>query len=106
MRICNHSFSYSFEKLGEYPQVQIKRRIAVTNDINRGEIPMGWAICKVNLYLHQARPTNFLEQLMLKHSNPLNFIMTVGALTSFMYGLWVHDWCLILGSAGFHFSWP
>ncbi|NBR05875.1 MAG: hypothetical protein EBT92_08900 [Planctomycetes bacterium] len=67
---------------------------------------MGWATYKINLYKQQIKQTNYLEQLMLKHNNPLHFIITVGALTSITYGLWIHDWYVILGSAGFHFSWP
>ena len=72
----------------------------------KGDNYMGWATYKINLYHQQTRQTNCLEQLMLKHNSLRHFIITVSALTSITYGLWIQDWCLILGSAGFHFSWP
>lgn len=78
---------------------------SLIKDIFKGEIYMGWAIYRSNLY-QKTKQTNCLEQLILKHNSLRNFIITACALTSITYGLWMQDWCLILGSAGFHISWP
>ena len=71
----------------------------------KGENYMGWTTYKINMF-QQTEQTNCLEQLMLKHNSLRHFIITVSALTIITYGMWMQDWCLILGSAGIHFSWP
>jgi hypothetical protein len=59
---------------------------------------MGWAENKVEEY-HHGKPAGWLERRMLEHANPVNFAVALITTVGLVYGVWMHDWIWIIGSA-------
>jgi hypothetical protein len=62
------------------------------------ETLMGWSENRIEQYRQGQRAT-WLERRMLEHANPVHYPMALAATTGFVYGLWIHDWLWIIGSA-------
>lgn len=57
----------------------------------------GWANQRVEQYRLGQKPT-LLELYMLDHANPTHFAMVLIAMALAVWGLWTHNWLLILAN--------
>lgn len=62
---------------------------------------MGWAEKKIEEY-KKGKKATWIEKIMLEHANPVHFVLCIIGAIIAIYGLWTHDWLLII--AGFLFG--
>jgi len=56
---------------------------------------MGWAEKRIEQY-NQGQKANWLERRSLEHANPVHLVLAVIGAIAIVYGLWVHNWLLIV----------
>jgi hypothetical protein len=56
---------------------------------------MGWAEIRIKQY-NQGEKATWWERRLLEHANPVNFAVHILAAILFIYGLWLHNWLLII----------
>ena len=56
---------------------------------------MSWAEWKIQQY-NQGEKANWLERHFIDHANPVHFVLQIVGAIPFIYGLWIHNWGLII----------
>jgi hypothetical protein len=59
---------------------------------------MGWAEQRMREY-QAGKPATWLERRMLEHANPLHFTLALVAGAGLAFGLWTHEYVVLLGAA-------
>jgi hypothetical protein len=59
---------------------------------------MSWATKRIREYQRGDEAT-FIERRNLEHGNPVLFTLLLIAISVGVYGIWMHDWTLILIAA-------
>ena len=56
---------------------------------------MSWAEWKIQQY-YQGKKANWLEKHFIDHANPVHFVLHIVGAIPLIWGLWIHNWGLII----------